>query len=131
MEILLLQSQIYFHAHQYSESTDNYAHLFHWCKYDHKAGVTQYQVHHIDGSFNELQKLEYPYQIRGREYSFVIDCKGLVLFMTTMMKDEIDNHGFERLILWNPAIRMSITLPRPCIDVPAAGKHPLCSWVWF
>jgi F-box interacting protein len=39
------------------------------------------------------------------------------------MKDEIDDHGFERLILWNPAIRMSITLPRPCIDVPPGSIH--------
>jgi F-box interacting protein len=112
---------------QYSESTDNYAHLFHLYKYDREAGVTQYQVHHIDGSFNEFQKLEYPYQIRGREYKFVYnfihDCKGLLLFMTRMMKDEIDDHGFERLILWNPAIRMSITLPRPCIDEPAGSIH--------
>ncbi|XP_059445493.1 F-box protein CPR1-like [Corylus avellana] len=37
----------------------------------------------------------------------------------TMIKDEIDDHRFGPLILWNPSIRMSITLPRPCIDVPA------------
>jgi hypothetical protein len=106
---------------QYSESTDNYAHLLHWQIV--RDGVRQYQVHRIDGSFNEFQNLEYPYKIRGREYSSVLECKGLILFTTTMIKDEIDDHahGFEPLILWNPAIRMSITLPRPCIDVPAGS----------
>ncbi|XP_059445492.1 F-box protein CPR1-like [Corylus avellana] len=104
---------------QYSESTDNYAHLLHWEEKNDKDGVIQYQLHHIDGSFNKFQKLEYPCQIRDREYSFALECKGLILFTMTMIKDEIDDHRFEPLILWNPAIRMSITLPRPCIDVPA------------
>jgi F-box interacting protein len=56
--------------------------------------------------------------MRGRDYE-VHDCKGLILFTP---KWEYKGHGFESLILWNPAIRMSMTLPRPCVDVPD-GKY--------
>jgi hypothetical protein len=65
------------------------------------------------GSFREFKKHESPCQIGGRHYK-VFDCKGLILIMT--MRKESDD--FAPLILWNPAIRMSMTLPRPsCIDV--------------
>ena len=64
-----------------------------------------------------LPKLEHPCQIGFRGY-IVLDCKGLILFKTTRHR----RHDFESLILWNPAIRTSITLPPPCIDAPSCAK---------
>jgi hypothetical protein len=73
----------------------------------------KYTVPMDGGSFREFKKHERPCQIGGRHYK-VFDCKGLILIMT--MRKESDD--FAPLILWNPAIRMSMTLPRPsCIDV--------------
>jgi len=95
---------------QHSESTGNYAHILH-CRRDRNS-ETPYKLLHIDGSFNEFQQLGYPCQIRGRYYE-VLDCKGLILFAT-------DN---ESHILWNPVIRMSLTLPRPRI---AAAEKKYC-----
>jgi F-box interacting protein len=94
---------------QHSESTGNYAQILHCRRY--RNSETPYQLLNIDGSFSEFQELGYPCQNRGRYYK-VLDCKGLILFTT-------DN---ESHILWNPAIRMSMTLPRPRVDVPK-GKH--------
>jgi F-box interacting protein len=68
----------------------------------------QYQLFHINDSFNEFQKLEYPCQIRGGGYLKVLDCKGLILFAPLVRKN-----GLESLVLWNPAIRMSMTLSQP------------------
>jgi hypothetical protein len=87
---------------QHSESTSNYAHILH-CSRDYE---TPYKLLHIDGSFNEFQELGYPCQFRG--YYQVLDCKGLILFRT------FDN---ESHILWNPVIRMCLTLPRPRVAV--------------
>jgi len=98
---------------QHSESADNYTHLLHCSSYSKKP----YQLLQTDGSFNEFQELEYPCQMRGGDHRFVHDCKGLILF-TTVIQDGLDGNRFERLTLWNPAIRMSMTLPRPRIDVP-------------
>jgi F-box interacting protein len=104
---------------QHSESTGNYAHILRWIRL--KDTVTPYQYLHIDGSFNEFQEIEYPCQMRGRNHGDVLDCKGLIL-LTTFIEDGLDDNRFELLTLWNPAIRMSMTLPRPRIDVPE-GKH--------
>jgi F-box interacting protein len=93
---------------QHSESTGNYTHILH-CSRDYE---TPYKLLHIDGSFNEFQQLGYPCQIRDRYYK-VLDCKGLILFTT-------DN---ESHILWNPVIKMSLTLPQPRI---AAAENKYC-----
>jgi F-box interacting protein len=56
--------------------------------------------------------------MRCGDHQFVHDCKGLILF-TTVNEVGPDDNRFEPLTLWNPAIRMSMTLPRPRInDVP-------------
>jgi F-box interacting protein len=99
---------------QHSESTGNYAHIIRWHRY--KDIETPYGLLHIDGSFNEFQELEYPCQMRGRCHGVVHDCKGLILFTT-------DNKSH---ILWNPAIRMSMTLPRPRIVVPVQAISKYC-----
>jgi F-box interacting protein len=100
---------------EHSESTDNYVHLLHSSTYNRG---TQIQLQHCDGSFREIQKLELPCQIGFIDYE-VLDCKGLILFKTTSVR----RHYLESLILWNPAIRISITLPPPCIDAPSCGKY--------
>jgi hypothetical protein len=61
---------------------------------DDKVMHMQYQLHHIDGSFNEFQKLDYSCQIRGRDYRVVLDCKGLTLFMTII---KYEDDGFDRV----------------------------------
>ncbi|KAE8007949.1 hypothetical protein FH972_004503 [Carpinus fangiana] len=97
------------HTH-HSESTHNHArHLLHWFA-DKGGGVLdmQYQLFQINDSFNEFQKLEYPCQIRGGGYLVVLDCKGLILFAPLVRKN-----GLASLVLWNPAIRMSMTLSQP------------------
>jgi hypothetical protein len=38
----------------------------------------------------------------------VLDCRGLILFAPLVRKN-----GLESLVLWNPAIRMSMTLSQP------------------
>ena len=68
----------------------------------------QYQLFHINDSFSEFQKLEYPCQIRGGGYLKVLACKGLILFAPSFRKN-----GLKSLVLWNPAIRMSMTLSQP------------------
>jgi len=102
---------------QHSESTGNYAHILRWLKY--KDIATPYRLLHIDRSLNEFQELEYPFNYSC--HGVVHDCKGLVLF-TTVIKVGLDDNRFDLLTLWNPAIRMSMTLPRPRIDVPV-GKY--------
>jgi hypothetical protein len=97
------------HTH-HSESTHNHTqHLLHWYKYK-EDGVMQkeYQLFHINDSFSEFQKIEYPRQIRGGGYRDVLDCKGLILFAPLVRKNRL-----ESLVLWNPAIRMSMTLSQP------------------
>jgi F-box interacting protein len=103
---------------QHSESTGNYAHILCW-QLRFKDRATPYRLLHIDRSFNEFQELEYPCQMR--RHGVIHDCKGLILF-TTVIRDGQDDNRFDLLTLWNPAIRMSMTLPRPRIDVPK-GKH--------
>jgi F-box interacting protein len=70
----------------------------------------QYLLFHINDSFsdNEFQKLEYPCQIRGGGFLNVLDCRGLILFAPLFRKN-----GLKSLVLWNPAIRMSMTLSQP------------------
>jgi F-box interacting protein len=76
----------------------------------------KYTVPMDGGSFREFKKHERPCQIGGRHYK-VFDCKGLILIMT--MRKESDD--FAPLILWNPAIRIYISLPRPSIGLPSAN----------
>jgi F-box interacting protein len=114
----LITSPTFISMHvEHSESTDNYAHLLHSQKYI--KFHTEYQLHHMDGSFSEFQKLETPCQIGDRDYDEVLDCKGLILFRTICQR----RNDVESLILWNPAIRMSLSLPRPCINVATSDKH--------
>ena len=68
----------------------------------------EYKLFHINDSFSEFQKIEYPCQIRGGGYLDVLDCKGLILFAPLVRKN-----GLKPLVLWNPAIRMSMTLSQP------------------
>jgi F-box interacting protein len=70
----------------------------------------QYLLFHINDSFsdNGFQKLEYPCQIRGGDFLNVLDCRGLILFAPLFRKN-----GLKSLVLWNPAIRMSMTLSQP------------------
>jgi F-box interacting protein len=67
----------------------------------------QYLLFHINNSFSdsEFKKLEYPCQIRGGGFLNVLDCRGLILFAPLVRKN-----GLGSLVLWNPAIRMSMTL---------------------
>ncbi|XP_059446384.1 F-box/kelch-repeat protein At3g23880-like [Corylus avellana] len=97
------------HAH-HSESTHNHAHHLLHCYAYQEDGVMdmQYQLFHINDSFNEFQKLEYPCQISGGSYKVVLDCKRLLLFAPLVRKN-----GLASLVLWNPAIRMSMTLSQP------------------
>jgi F-box interacting protein len=115
----LITSPTFISLHvQHSETTDKYVHLLHSQTY--KEFRTHSQLHHMDGSFSEIQKLETPCQIGGRPYN-VLDCKGLILFRTICQK----RHDVESLILWNPAIRMSMSLPQPCIVAPSGKKRSI------
>jgi F-box interacting protein len=102
---------------EHSESMDNYVHLLHSSKYECHYKKTQ--LYHINGSFSEFQKLELPCQIGASDYE-VLDCKGLLLFCTSL---GLNLHYLEPLILWNPTIRMSITLPPPCIDAAIPKQY--------
>jgi len=101
---------------QYSESTGNYAHILRWIRHKDIATPYRSRLLRIDRSLNEFQELEYPFNYSC--YGVVHDCKGLILFMSTVTKDGLDDNHFDVLTLWNPAIKMSMTLPQPRIDVP-------------
>jgi F-box interacting protein len=115
----LISSPTFISMHvQHGESADNYNHLLH-CE-----GYKDYQLLYTDASFSEFQELAYPCQMRGINYE-VLDCRGLILFVTTSRPTYGAGHDYleSQLILWNPAIRMSMTLPQAGIDVPNSNKY--------
>ncbi|XP_062176178.1 F-box/kelch-repeat protein At3g06240-like [Alnus glutinosa] len=62
--------------------------------------------------------------MRGARDFEVLDCKGLILFTTRLLTSGVEHDYLEsQLILWNPAIRMSMTLPQACIVAPNRSKY--------
>ncbi|KAE8008676.1 hypothetical protein FH972_005168 [Carpinus fangiana] len=109
----IISSPTFISTHtQHSERIHNHAHhLLHYSRYkDGGVMQRQYLLFHINDSFSDsgFQKLEYPCQIRGGGFLNVLDCRGLILFAPLVRKN-----GLESLVLWNPAIRMSMTLTQP------------------
>jgi hypothetical protein len=98
-----------------NESTNNYAHIFHGIlspitDTDDKIDF-RYILNQFDDSFSEIQQFDFPSQTR-HEFDEVLVCRGLLLITIGIVLSDA-----EPFFLWNPALRMSVTLPRPCFDV--------------
>jgi F-box interacting protein len=103
---------------KHNESTDNYAHLVEGDLY--RTGKKEEkdfrgELHQFDNFFCEFKKIEFPSQIEDGCFGTVLDCKGLLLFTDPWV---LNGDRFERFILWNPAARLTVTLPTPGIDIP-------------
>jgi F-box interacting protein len=119
----LIPSPAFISMHtQHGESANNYTHLLH-CRGD-EGRWSQFELLHTNASFSEFQEVAYPRQMRrARDYE-VLDCKGLILFTTRLPIYAVEHAYLEpQLILWNPAIRMSMTLPQACIVAPNRSKY--------
>jgi F-box interacting protein len=115
----LIRSSGFISMHtKHNESTNNYAHLVHGClcQTGHEE-ETDFgcELHEFDNSFREFQEVEFPSQTEDEYFHEVLDCKGLLLFTNP---SGLNGDHFERFILWNPAARLTMTLPTPCIDIP-------------
>jgi F-box interacting protein len=110
------------HANHH-ESTNNDAHLItgRFDRPENDEEKEEFRCFQFDDSFREFQKLEFPSQV-PRYSCFVnaLECRGLILLIHPFL---FDGDYFESLILWNPAVRMNLTLPTPCNGavVPTRG----------
>jgi F-box interacting protein len=115
----LIRSTDFISMHtKHNESTNNYAHLVHGCLY--RTGKKEEKdfrckLQQFDNFFCEFQKIEFPSQTEDICFGEVLECKGLLLLTN---RSVFDGDRFEPFILWNPAARMSMALPTPCIDIP-------------
>jgi F-box interacting protein len=121
----LIRSPDFISMHtNHNESTDNYAHLVQGCLYrdgnEEEIECFRSKLHQFDNSFREFQKIEFPSQTRDGFLDVVLDCKGLLLLTTYLPSvwTVLNGYRFRRFILWNPAARLTMTLPTPCIDIP-------------
>ena len=100
---------------EHNESINNYAHIF----YGNLSPITdrddkinfKYILNQFDDSFSEIQLFDFPSQTK-HEFDEVLECRGLLLFTIGIVLSDV-----EPFFLYNPALRMSVTLPRPCFDV--------------
>jgi F-box interacting protein len=115
----LIRSPDFISMHtNHNESTDNYAHLVPGCLYrtgNEEEIDFRCKLRQFDNYFRELQKIEFPSLTKAKCFDEVLDCKGLLLLTNRFV---YDGDRFEPLILWNPAARLTMTLPSPCIDIP-------------
>ncbi|XP_059448871.1 F-box/kelch-repeat protein At3g06240-like [Corylus avellana] len=108
------------------ESTNNYAHLIsgRFNRSENDEEKEEFRCFQFDDSFREFHKLEFPSQFHSYKCfdSFVnaLECRGLILFFYPFL---LEGDCFECLTLWNPAVRMNLTLPTPCngVRVPVRG----------
>ncbi|KAE8007948.1 hypothetical protein FH972_004502 [Carpinus fangiana] len=101
----------------HNESTKNYAHLFtgQFSRIENDEEKKDLRCFQFDDSFREFQKLEFPSQFPSYEcFVNALDCRGLILLIHPFL---FDGDCFESFTLWNPAIRMNLSLPRPGNDV--------------
>jgi F-box interacting protein len=101
----------------HNESTKNYAHLFtgRFSRIENDEEKKDLRCFQFDDSFREFQKLEFPSQFPSYEcFVNALDCRGLILLIHPFL---FDGDCFESFTLWNPAIRMNLSLPRPGNDV--------------
>jgi hypothetical protein len=121
----LISSPAFISMHtQHGESANNYTHLLHCRGYEGR--WSQFELLHTNASFSEFQEvIAYPRHMRGaRDYESALDCKGLILFTTRLLTYGVEHDCLEsQQILWNPAIRMSMTLPQACIVAPNCSKY--------
>ncbi|KAE7996413.1 hypothetical protein FH972_001140 [Carpinus fangiana] len=106
---------------KHNESTNNYARIF----YGILSPITdtddtinfRYILNQFDDSFSEIQQFDFPSQTR-HEFDEVLVCRGLLLITIGIVLSDV-----EPFFLWNPALRMSVTLPRPCFGVLYPTYH--------
>jgi F-box interacting protein len=114
----LIRSTDFISMHtNHNESINNYAHLVHGSLYRTDSGAeieSRCKLHQFDDSFSEFQKFEFPSQI-SQYVEEVLECRGLILINTPPV---FFGNRLKPFILWNPAVRMSMTPPRPCIHAP-------------
>jgi F-box interacting protein len=131
----LIRSSGFISMHtNHNESTDNYTHLVQGCLYragnEEEIECFRSKLHQFDNSFREFQRIEFPSQAKKEFLDKVLDCKGLLLLTSHLpsVRTALNGDRFERFILWNPAARLTMTLPTPCIpciDMPY-NKYYCC-----
>ncbi|XP_059445428.1 F-box/kelch-repeat protein At3g23880-like [Corylus avellana] len=118
----LIRSTAFISTH--SESTINYAHLVKGRLNRTGNKVEEMgvgiELHQFDDSFREFQRIECPSDTKLDYFEEILDCRGLLLITEEfLLRGDLS----ESFILWNPAVRMSMTLPTPSIDVRMEPLH--------
>jgi F-box interacting protein len=123
----LISSDAFISMHtKHNESANNYAHFVNGCLYraDNDENMIDfgYKLHQFNDSFSAFQEIEFPSQIASECIEQVLDCRGLLLLTHPdhPYDYKLQAGTFEPLILWNPAIRMSMTLPPSFVN----GANP-------
>jgi len=121
----LIRSTDFISMHtNHNESPNNYAHLVKGCLnriHNEKETDIGGILHRFDDSFREFQKIKFPSQTGYKFFEEVLDCGRELILLTNTYTCK--RGSFELFFLWNPAARMTMTLPTPCIDVPNITEY--------
>ncbi|XP_021831966.1 F-box/kelch-repeat protein At3g23880-like [Prunus avium] len=87
----------------------------------HKVKDEVHSVHHDNQAFDVYSKIEFPIAAKknyGNSHLRVVGtCDGLIC-----LADDVPSYAYN-FIIWNPAIKKSVTLPKPGITFPTHGGY--------
>uniref|UniRef100_A0A5B6YYZ6 F-box domain-containing protein n=1 Tax=Davidia involucrata TaxID=16924 RepID=A0A5B6YYZ6_DAVIN len=69
--------------------------------------IERYVLHFDNETFDEYMELECPFTTVNEYFRIVGSCNGLIC-----LSDDYDSHT-DTIVIWNPSIRKSVTLPKP------------------